>query len=761
MRKKGTFVKGWTEPLRIFKKKPADPAAPLEKTPKEKEAAAKPFRSAVWIKGEGAVPAFKKVFSSGKVRKAALFITAHGIYEAHLNGKRVGEFVLAPGWTSYKKRLQYQEYDVTGMINEGDNELTVTVAPGWSVGRMGIFSRNLYEKFPALLLELRIEDEDGELRVIGSDGSFMTAPSNFISSDIYDGEEYDASYTPDFSKQAEVTDAGKDALIPQEGEIVKEQEVFPAKELIITPKGEKVIDFGQIVSGYVEFTVNAHEGDRIRISHAEVLDSEGNFYTENLRSAKQLLVYTCRDGRQTFKPAHTFFGFRYIRLDEWPEERPDLNGIRAIDIYSDMERTGWFSSDNIKINRLFKNIIYGQKGNFVDVPTDCPQRDERLGWTCDAQVFIRTATYNYDAERFFIKWLRDMKADQFEDGAIPVVIPACPLEMHTSSAWGDAVTICPWQLYLTYGNREILEEMYPAMKKWIGYIRGQSESGYLWDSDHFHFGDWLGLDAPYGSYKGSTDDKLVASAFYANSVDILIRAGKVLGYDVSGYEELYSNIVRAFNERFLKDGRMIQETQTACVLALQFRLAYEPEKVACQLGELVRNCGTKLMTGFVGTPYILHVLAEYGMGDLAVSLLLREEFPSWLFSVNLGATTVWEHWDGINEKGEMWSSDMNSFNHYAYGAVADFMYGRLAGINTSEDEPGFRKMIIKPLVDRRLGHIRAVFRTRQGSVISEWKTGEDGTDFFFLIPEGAKAEITIPGKTVEVGGGSYSFHVKA
>ena len=344
-----------------------------------------------------------------------------------------------------------------------------------------------------------------------------------------------------------------------------------------------------------------------------------------------------------------------------------------------MERTGYLSCSDPLLNKLFENIIWGQKDNFLDVPTDCPQRDERMGWTGDAQVFIRAACLNYDVERFFTKWLADMAADQKEDGRIPHIVPECYTERPGGAAWGDAAVICPWQLYLAYGNREILETQYDCMKGWIKWITDHTEKEYLWIQE-FQFGDWLGLDAPSGSYKGSTREDFLASAFYGYSTGLVAKIGKILGKNVEYYETLYSNIVKTFREEY-----PVYTTQTEHVLAVYFNLAPDCQAAADQLAEMIRSCGTKLQTGFVGTPYLLHVLSDYGHTKLAYDLLLRREYPSWLYPVTKGATTIWEHWDGIMENGDFWDSEMNSFNHYAYGAVAAWVYCKAAGIQVMEE----------------------------------------------------------------------------
>ncbi|MDO5422322.1 MAG: family 78 glycoside hydrolase catalytic domain [Eubacteriales bacterium] len=704
-------------------------------------------------------PIFRKAFRLEKeVSQAALTLTALGVYEACLNGSRVGEFILAPGWTSYHHRLQYQTYDVTNLLKT-ENCLTVTVGKGWYRSRMpgwtpSDFQKKLQENPAGLLACLELTYADGSTQTILSDESWTVSESPVRFSEIYDGEIYDASFEPDFSGAVESFDGPKDTLIPQEGEEIREHERVSAASMFTTPKGELIIDFGQEVTGYVETTLTASKGDTVRLSFAEVLDKEGNFYTENYRSAKARYIYTCKDGAQTYKPKLTFYGFRYIRVDEFPggtaNAKPEC--FTAIAVHSAMKRTGFLSSSNPLLNRLFDNILWGQKGNFLDVPTDCPQRDERLGWTGDAQVFVRTACLNYDTEKFFTKWLADMSADQWENGYVGHVIPDLLQAPKASAAWGDAATICPWEVYLAYGNPQILENQFTCMRKWVDYITSETETPYLWTGGT-HYGDWLGLDAPSGSYKGSTREEFIASAFYAHSTSLVIKAGKVLGRDVSAYEALYEKIVETFRAAY-----PTYHTQTECVLAAHFHLASDPQAAADQLAAMVKDCGVKLQTGFVGTPYLLHVLSDYGYADLAYSLLLREQYPSWLYPVTKGATTIWEHWDGIMEDGGFWSADMNSYNHYAYGSVADWVYGVAAGIQTVEEAPGYARVKIAPIPDARLDWLKAVLDTRHGQIRSEWK--KEGAYWRYEITTPVAAAIVIDGVEHPVEKGSYFFYSK-
>lgn len=708
-----------------------------------------------------AAPVYLKSFplpEREKIAKARLFLTALGVYEAELNGKRVGNYVLAPGWTSYYKRLQYQEYDVTKLL-ETENRLTILVGKGWYRSHMPGFQSSPYqeklsERPAGLLAQLEIAYQDGRREVFATDETWTVSESEVRFSEIYDGEIYDATYQPAMDNPVQCFDGPWDTLISQQGEEIREQERITGARCFTTPNGETVIDFGQEVTGYVETVLEAAAGEILDLSFAEVLDKEGNFYTENYRSAKAQYRYTCREGRQTYKPKLTFWGFRYIRVNSFPggTENAAPECFTAIAVHSDMKRTGRLSCSNTNLNRLFDNIVWGQKGNFLDVPTDCPQRDERLGWTGDAQVFVRTACLNYDAEKFFAKWLADMSADQHEDGYVGHVIPDLLQAPKASAAWGDAAAICPWEVYLAYGNKALLENQFTCMHKWVDYITASTDTPDLWTGGT-HYGDWLGLDAPSGSYKGSSDETFIASAFYARSTELVIKAGKALGKDVTAYEALYRRIVIAFRRTWPE-----YKTQTECVLAAHFRLAPDCQAAANQLAEMVKACGTKLQTGFVGTPYLLHVLSDYGYAELAYSLLLRETYPSWLYPVTKGATTIWEHWDGIMEDGGFWSADMNSYNHYAYGAVADWVYGVAAGIKPLEEAPGYAKVRIAPVPDPRLDWLKASLHTRHGMVRSHWKKLDGMWRYEITTP--VETEVVIAGETHMVSAGTWYFYSK-
>lgn len=712
-------------------------------------------------------PVFVKKFTSdSKPEKATLTLSAFGVYEAVLNGKRVGDFILAPGWTV--NRLQYQEYDITHLLEE-ENTLEITVGRGWY--RSPLMGSGWQDEAAVPRLSLP-PGVCGKLQIdadmIETDASWQVTEGPVRFSEIYDGEHFDAQLTAtDSFEPVQVYEGPEDfTLIPQQGEKIAEIERIRPAQMFTTPLGEKVIDFGQNITGYVEITLPemTKAGEEVSLSFAEVIDKEGNFYTENYRAAKSKLRYTCRDGAQSYKPKFTFYGFRYIRIDDYPTNIDmNLDHFTAIVVHSEMTRTGWLESSDGLLNRLLDNVIWGQKGNFLDVPTDCPQRDERLGWTGDAQVFIKTASYNYDVEKFFIKWLADLALSQTAEGRVPHVVPDC-LNQGGSAAWGDAATICPWQLYLTYGNKAILETQFTSMTSWLDFIKSNSNTPHLWIGGQ-HFGDWLSLDLPPGEESASASaarHDFIASAFYAFSTELVIKAGKVIGRDVSAYEVMYQEIVTAFRAYFPD-----YKTQTEYVLALQFNLIEDPQAVADALAKRIVEDGTCLKTGFVGTPYILHQLSRYGYTELAYTLLLREDYPSWLYPVTKGATTIWERWDSIKPDGTFQSTGMNSFNHYAYGAVADWVYGVAAGIDTVEEAPGFEKIKIAPQPDPRLTWLKARIDTRAGIVVSKWEyVDADGKvisqtqtpeKIRYEIQTPSPTEIVIDGITHSVEQGAYVF----
>jgi alpha-L-rhamnosidase len=718
---------------------------------------------ATWIEGKKDIgtlsPIFRKSFNIyKKIESATLYATAHGIYEAFINGKRVGESYFTPGWTSYGTRLQYQAYDVSNLLKEGNNALGAMVANGWYKGTLNWEPRDkIYGDKLGFFSQLNLKYTDGTQEIVTTDKTWKTSTSGVLYAEIYNGETFDANKNlknwslPSFddSKWDNILVANYSLsnLIPTINEPIKKQEIFSVKKAIKTPKGETVMDFGQNLVGWETIKLRGKKGDTVRIYHAEVLDKEGNFYTANLRSAKATSTYVLSGEQEIFEPKFTFYGFRYIKI-EGLTMGLDTADIKAVALYSNMPKTGWFTSSNSLVNQLQKNIEWGQKGNFLDIPTDCPQRNERLGWTGDAHAFFRTAVYNRDGKNFFKKWLKDMSADQLKDGRIPWVIPGTLLpDQSASTGWADACTIIPWQHYTAYGDKQILIDQYPSMKAWVNYMKKNSVN-YLWNTEKFHFGDWLFYrpDDDKDGIAAITDKYLIAQCFFAHSTQMLLNAAEVLNKkeDVEYYSELLNNIKNAFVKEYTTaNGGLVSNTQTAYVLALQFDML--PVSLRQQAAKrLVENINkyTHLTTGFLGTPYICHVLSRFGYTDVAYQLLLRENYPSWLYPVKSGATTIWERWDGQKPDGTFQTDEMNSFNHYAYGAIGDWLYRNAAGIQ--EGSAGYKEIIVKPHLGGGFTSMKANQITPYGEVSSSWNIIDAKLTLEIKIPANTKAIIYIP-----------------
>ena len=721
-------------------------------------------------------PLFRKEFTlKKKIKSAMAYITAKGLYEAKLNGRRISDTYFAPGWTSYKNQLQYQVYDVTAFLTVGSNVIGASLGNGWYKGRIGFGNQhNFYGDTRGLLLQLEVEYTDGTKQTIKTDESWKYTYGPIMASDIYDGERYDAGMeiagwdTAGFKEDNKWTavglmNKGTEKLIAMSGPPVRKHEQFRALRVFKTPKGDTVVDFGQNLVGWATLKAQGPAGTRITLSHAEVLTKDGNFYTENLRSAKAQNSYILKGGaEQIFEPHFTFQGFRYVKVEGYPGEL-NVDNITAVALYSDMQTTGKFATSNPLINQLQHNIQWGQKGNFLDVPTDCPQRDERLGWTGDAQAFANTAAYNMDVAGFFSKWLSDVKADQQPSGLIPHVVPnVLGANDGASAGWADVSTIIPWDMYVAYGDRSVLETQYESMQKWVNYIRSVAKNN-LWNSG-FHFGDWL-FYRPNDDNDGRaavTDKYLIAQTFYAHSTQLLINAAEVVGKqeDAAKYRALLSDIKAAFAKEYMTaTGRLVSSTQTAYVLALQFDMLPEELRAACadRLVANIRDYGNHLTTGFLGTPYICHVLTRFGYNDVAYDLLMQENYPSWLYPVKMGATTIWERWDGIKPDGSFQTPDMNSYNHYAYGAIGDWMYRTIAGINSVAADPGYKTIVIAPKPGGKLTKASAELETMYGIVKSAWVLENNILKLEVTIPANTKAKIVLPSSSHEIGSGTYHF----
>lgn len=704
---------------------------------------------------------FRKEFAaSKKIAKATIYLTAHGMYEAQLNGKRIGDSYLAPGWTSYTKRLQYQVYDVTDLVKQGRNVIGATVGNGWYRGYLAWASnKNVFGKELGLLAQLAIDYTDGTNELVISDPSWKSSYGSIRYAEIYHGETIDAREEktgwalPGYNdaKWFPVKSTGHNGtLVATYNEPIRKQETFKPVRVLTTPKGERVLDYGQNLVGWVMVKARGRAGDKIVLRHAEVLDKAGNFYLDNLRAAQATATYILSgNGEEFFEPHFTFYGFRYLRIEGLTGEINPAD-FTAVALYSDMKPTGSFSCSEPLLNQLQHNIQWGQRGNFLDVPTDCPQRDERLGWTGDAQAFARTATFNFGVNNFFAKWLKDVAADQLPNGSVPFVIPnVLGAGSAGATGWADCATIIPWDMYLAYGDQRILESQYPSMKAWVGYMEKASKND-LWNTG-FHFGDWL-FYRPFDDNDGRsavTDKYLIAQCFYAHSVQLLINTAGVLGNtrDQQYYRDLLQRIKTAFQREYLTpNGRLVSGTQTAYVLALNFDMLPESlrPQMASRLVENIKSYGNHLTTGFLGTPYLCHVLTRFGYTDMAYTLLQQETYPSWLYPVKMGATTIWERWNGIHPDSTFEPASMNSFNHYAYGAIGDWMYRTVAGLDTHIEGVGYRQLRIKPQPGGKLTWAKASLQTYYGLASSAWRKEVGQVIYDIEVPCNATATILLP-----------------
>lgn len=716
----------------------------------------------------GVRPSEVTLTGSPRIASARLYVTSLGLNEVEINGRRVGDAYLRPGWTAYDSRLQYDTYDVTALVRSGANVIGATLGDGWFRGRLGWDSkRNLYGSRLALRAQLVVRYADGTSQTVATDSTWKASTGPILVSDIYDGETYDArlektgwsspSYNDTSWRGVRNMDGVKVALVAPVGPPVRRtHEITPVK-VIRTPAGETVVDFGQNMVGWVRLKARGPAGTVIRLRHAESLDKAGNFYVTNLRTARQTVTYTMKGGGvETFEPHFTFQGFRYVAVEGYPGT-PDSTSLTGIVAYSDMTPTGTFESSNALVNRLQQNIVWGQRGNFVDVPTDCPQRDERMGWTGDAQVFAPTATFNMDVSGFFAKWLGDVAADQLPNGAVPFVVPNVLAKMSPDAAgstgWADVATIAPWTMFRAYGDTSFLVRQYASMRAWVEYGRAQAGETYIW-SKGFHFGDWLSFATTRADYPGATTEKdLIATAYLAHSADIVSRAAEVLGKreDAAKYRALFEKVRAAFQREFLtQSGRITSSTQTAYVLALDFDLVPDSlrAKAAGHLADDVKRMG-HLTTGFLGTPALTRMLSDNGYLKEAYALLLREEYPSWLYEVKQGATTVWERWDGLRPDSSFQDAGMNSLNHYAYGAVGDWLYRTVAGLNDDPAEPGYRHVIVRPRPGPGFNFAKATLMTPYGLASSGWRLENGRMTVTVRVPPNAHGTVVLPGARLE------------
>ena len=705
-----------------------------------------------------------------KVKSAKIYVTAMGIYEMTLNGKKVGNQYFAPGFTSYKTRLQYQTYDITKSLNN-ENELEVVVAGGWAVGSFVFTRKNrVTADRQALLLELRVIYEDGETEIIGTDESWKTTEEGkYRAADFYDGESYDA--TIDLSKIAwrnaviEKLRVSPEIYADIGAPVIAHQRISP----INCTKTEQgiVYDFGQNFAGVVDLCLKAKEGQVITVRHAELLNPDGTLNTVFLRTAKATVTYICCQGEQQYSPRFTYMGFRYICIEGISQE--DIQ-VTALVLYSALENNGEFECSSKKLNQLQSNIVWSARSNFMDIPTDCPQRDERMGWTGDLAVFATTACFNFNMSRFLDKWLADMAAEQLPTGGIPNTVPVqgygfpATMPVMAIDFWGDACIMVPWAEYRARGDKKILEKYYPMMKKYVDACKfwaGLFSAGkhrYIWHTPSMlHFGDWVAPDVPKMS-QWQKRSKWTATASLKNTSGLLSQIAEILGEkkDAQKYQKISAATADAYSNLLMDGkGKMKEEFQTGYVLPLQFGMldGKSRENAVNNLVKLVEKNNYCIGTGFPGTPYILFALADNGRADVAFKMLLNEKCPSWLYQIKMGATTIWERWDGLNEQGFCPIADdgtdmMISYNHYASGAVGDFLYRRVAGIE--ECEAGYKSFRIKPLLYEELSYARGEVDTPYGKIISHWKIKDNLFTIQIHVPMGTECKLQLPDGREEI-----------
>ena len=703
-----------------------------------------------------AVALLRRSFPVSKpITEARLYVTARGLFEASLNGKKVGQDWLTPGFTPYQKRLDTLTYDVTDRIVQGNNDLGVLLGTGWYAGRLtwDPKKRALYDKNPELLLQLEIRYKDGTTDTIATDSQWEgTIDGPILLSSLYDGEDYDARKQPaGWAPVAVNADLGPQRLLPKPFLPVRQTEILTTRAITEPEPGHYVFDLGQNMVGVAKIRIPVKKDQTVKLRFAEMLQNNGTLYTENYRYARSADSYTPdRDGTIGWEPHFTFHGFRYVELTGLPPGvTPQKDWVTGLVLGSDMKRSGQFESSHEKLNQLQSNIIWGQRGNFVDIPTDCPQRDERLGWTGDAQVFCQTAMFNYDSHAFMKSWLESMRDDQESDGRIPDVIPAV-VRVKASPGWMDVGPVMAWESYVRSGNRKVLEENLPMMEKLLGWYRSQSKEGLL--PDIKGWGDWL---QPYPinpkNQNGDTPYDLIGAAFYARDAQITADAAKALGKEEEAirYAAEAKGVREAFAKHFFDAEGKLQnapETQTGYVLAIAFNLlpADLKKKAGNHLARLVGEADHHLRTGFLGTPFIAAALDDSGHADLASKLLFQETYPSWFYPINQGATTMWERWNSYTKESGFGSAGMNSFNHYAYGAIGQWLYERIAGLTPDPEQPGYKHFFVRPLVIPELTSARAELETSYGKAGVAWASKSGRVSLDVMVPPNTTATLLYP-----------------
>jgi alpha-L-rhamnosidase len=711
------------------------------------------------------------------IKSARLYITSLGLYEAQINGKVVGDHVLSPGWTVYDERLRYQIFDVTTMLNSGKNAIGAILGDGWFRGRIGFGGgqRNVYGKELALLAQLEVQYDDGSSERIVSDENWRAATGPILLNGIYDGEIYDARLEhsgwslPGFddAKWSPVRTAkwNMDALEAPLHPPVRRIETLAPVSVHQSPSGKTIVDFGQNLVGRLSIKVKGPAGHTITLRHAEVLE-HGELGTRPLRFAEATDRYTLKGSEiETWEPRFTFHGFRYVEVNDWPDEL-NLQDINAVVLHSDMERTGWFECSDPLLNQLHQNVVWGMRGNFLDVPTDCPQRDERLGWTGDLEVFAPTASFLYDVSGLLQSWLKDLAVEQQKaGGSVPHVVPnVLGTNSGAAAAWADAATVVPWVLYQRFGDAGILADQFESMHAWVDYVAELAGQSRLWDKG-FQFGDWLDPTAPPDKpAQARTDKAIVASAYFVHSAELVARAAEILGRtdEQKKYQALASEARAAFAREYITpSGRLMCDAETAYALAIAFDLLLTQEqrqKAGERLNELVRESGYRIRTGFVGTPLMCDALCSTGHYAAAYRLLTQQECPSWLYPVTMGATTIWERWDSMLPDGTINPGEMTSFNHYALGAVADWMHRTIGGLTPIE--PGYRHIEIRPRPGGGLTHAQVRHITPYGLAESVWKIENGKLHLDVIIPPNTTALVTLPnGEQHDVGSGVRNWVV--
>jgi alpha-L-rhamnosidase len=708
-------------------------------------------------------PYLRKEFSLGKaVSSARLYVTALGIHEVEINGKHVADYVFAPGRTEYRKRVPYHTFDVTKLLKSGGNAIGAILGDGWYCGHLHSDPRQTYGDRPRLLAQLEITFADGSSQVVVTDSSWKAGEGPIRSSDMLMGEDYDARMEiPGWSESGfndrgwrpvvTFLDPGIAVVAHRAPPVRRIDEIKPVKPPTISAnKRRALFDMGQNMVGRIRLKVHAPPGKVIDIRCTEMLDSNGKPYTLALRSARAIDHYTTKGGHEeVYEPRFTFHGFRYVEVRDYPGA-PGVDDVTGIVVHSETAPTGSFECSDPMINQLQHNIVWSQKGNFIDIPTDCPQRDERLGWTGDAQMFIRTAAFNMDVANFFTKWIQDVADSQFEDGHIPSVVPHVNSIHHEGGpAWADACIICPWTVYLCYGDTRILDQNWPMMTRFMEWLKATSP-GYIRadESNKWRgYGDWLSINA-------QTPNDLIGTAYYAYCASLMSRMARALGKssDVSRYDKLFDEVRAAWQKRYMNaDGSLNVQTQTAHVLALHFDLVPEDQrsKAVDALVKDIESRDMHLSTGFVGTPYLNHVLTRFGRTDVAYALLHQKSYPSWLYPITQGATTTWERWDAWTHDKGFSDTGMNSFNHYAFGAVGEWIYSSVAGIDLDPTRPGYKHAIIRPNPGGNLTHARATLETMYGLIESAWKVEGSTLKLDVTIPPNTTATLRLPTRDVK------------